>query len=90
MPALQRGAAWAEERFLGALRQSVPQNGRVHLHTIGFLSQIFRAPPGYPGVAGWSEFLTQNIGNLLKISAGLALPHPFELSAAPGHEPIPE
>ena len=32
MPALQRGAAWAEERFLGTLRQSVPQNGRVHLH----------------------------------------------------------
>ena len=33
MPALQREAAWAEERLLGALRQSVPQNGRVHLHT---------------------------------------------------------
>ena len=32
MPALQRGAAWAEERLLGALRQSVPQNSRVHLH----------------------------------------------------------
>ena len=28
------GAAWAEERLLGALRQSVPQNGRVHLHII--------------------------------------------------------
>ena len=25
MPALQRGAAWAEERLLGALRQSVPR-----------------------------------------------------------------
>ena len=25
------GAAWAEERLLGVLRQSVPQNGRVHL-----------------------------------------------------------
>ena len=34
MPALQRGAAWAEERLLGALRRSVPQNGRVHLHII--------------------------------------------------------
>ena len=34
MPALQRGAAWAEEGLLGALRQSVPQNGRVHLHII--------------------------------------------------------
>ena len=32
MQALQRGGAWAEERLLGALRQSVPQNGRVHLH----------------------------------------------------------
>ena len=31
MPALQREAAWAEERLLGGLRQSVPQNGRVHL-----------------------------------------------------------
>ena len=34
MPALQGGAAWAEERLLGALRQSVLQNGRVHLHII--------------------------------------------------------
>ena len=34
MPAFQREAAWAEARRLGDLRQSVPQNGRVHLHTI--------------------------------------------------------
>ena len=34
MLALQRGAVWAEERLLGALRQPVPQNGRVHLHII--------------------------------------------------------
>ena len=34
MPALQRRAALAEERLLGALRQSVPENGRVHLHII--------------------------------------------------------
>ena len=34
MPALQREAARAEERLLGDLRQSVPQNGRVHLHII--------------------------------------------------------
>ena len=34
MPALQGRAAWAEERLLGALRQSVPQNGHVHLHII--------------------------------------------------------
>ena len=34
MLALQGGAAWAEERLLGALRQSVPQIGRVHLHII--------------------------------------------------------
>ena len=34
MPALQRATAWAEERLLGALQQSVPQNGRVHLHVI--------------------------------------------------------
>ena len=31
MPALQREAFWAKERLLGDLRQSVPQNGRVHL-----------------------------------------------------------
>ena len=40
MPALQRGAAWAEARLLGALRQSVPQNGRIHLHIIDFRSLI--------------------------------------------------
>ena len=28
------GAAWAEERRLGALRQSVPQNGRAHLQVL--------------------------------------------------------
>ena len=32
MSALQGAAAWAEERLLGAIRQPVPQNGRVHLH----------------------------------------------------------
>ena len=31
MPALQREAAWAEERLSGDPRQSVPQNSRVHL-----------------------------------------------------------
>ena len=34
MLALQSGAAWAEERLSGALWQSVPQNGHVHLHII--------------------------------------------------------
>ena len=34
MLALQKGAAWDEKRLLGALQQSVPQNGRVHLHII--------------------------------------------------------
>ena len=37
MLALQREAAWAKERLLGDLRQSVPQNGRVHLHSIDAL-----------------------------------------------------
>ena len=36
MPALQREAAWAEGSFLGDLRQSVPKNGRVHLHITDF------------------------------------------------------
>ena len=31
MAALQREVFWAKERLLGDLRQSVPQNGRVHL-----------------------------------------------------------
>ena len=35
MPALQRVAAWAEERLSAALWQSVTQNGRVHVHIIG-------------------------------------------------------
>ena len=35
MPALQRGAACAEERLSGALPQSVTQNGGVHLHVAG-------------------------------------------------------
>ena len=39
MPARQRGAAWSEKRLLGALRQSVPQNGRVHLHIIDYQQQ---------------------------------------------------
>ena len=34
MPALQREAAGAEKRLSGDLQQSVPQNGRVHLHII--------------------------------------------------------
>ena len=29
---LHATTAWAEERLLGALRQSVPQSGCVHLH----------------------------------------------------------
>ena len=32
IPALQTEAAWNEERTLGDLRQSVPQNGGIHLH----------------------------------------------------------
>ena len=47
MPALQREAAWAEERLFGDLRQSVPQNGRVHLHIIELcLYKVFREPFG--------------------------------------------
>ena len=37
MLALQKGAAWVEGGLLGALRHSVPQNGRVHLHIIEIL-----------------------------------------------------
>ena len=49
MLALQREAAWAEERLLGDLWQTVPQNGRVHLLGIDFFSLTFRSPPRYPG-----------------------------------------
>ena len=41
MPALQRGAAWAEKRLLGDLWKSVPQNGRVHLLTLPALHKTF-------------------------------------------------
>ena len=34
MLALQREAFWAKERLLGDLWQSVPPNGRVHLHGV--------------------------------------------------------
>ena len=34
MPALQREAAWAEERLLGDIWQSAHQNGCVHLHIV--------------------------------------------------------
>ena len=47
MPALQREAAWAEERLLGDLRQSVPQNGRVHLHIIDVLLLSGENPCAY-------------------------------------------
>ena len=34
MPALQREAAWAQDKLLGDLRQAVPQDGRIRLHII--------------------------------------------------------
>ena len=34
MPALQREAAWAEERLVGDLKEPVAQNGRLHLHIV--------------------------------------------------------
>ena len=40
MPALQRDSTSAEERLLGDLRQSVPQNGRIHLHIIELLGIV--------------------------------------------------
>ena len=43
MPALQREAFCAKERLLGDLRQSVPQNGRVHL-----LGSILKFHIGFP------------------------------------------
>ena len=39
-----KGAAWAAERLLAALRQSVPQNGRVHLHIIDQRPQNLSEP----------------------------------------------
>ena len=33
-PGTAKRAAWVEERLLVALRRSVPQNGRVHLHIL--------------------------------------------------------
>ena len=39
MPALQRKAAWAEQRLLRNLRQSVPETRRVHLLGIELRAQ---------------------------------------------------
>ena len=47
MPALQRGAVGAEERLLGALRQSLPQSGRIHLHIIRKRRKKVRAKSGH-------------------------------------------
>ena len=47
MPALQREAAWSKERLLGGLQQSVPQNGRVHLHIIDFLAGVYHPGRNY-------------------------------------------
>ena len=46
MPALRREAAWAEERLLGDLRQSVPQNGRVHLLGLELRGRVGCTPRG--------------------------------------------
>ena len=47
MPALQREAAWADERLVGDLWQSVPQNGRVHLHIRDYHSKGALQGEGY-------------------------------------------
>ena len=49
MPTLQREAAWAEERHLGDLQQSVPQNGHVHLRSIVF---FFATGPQLASILG--------------------------------------
>ena len=49
MLALQGEAAWAEERFLGHLWQSVPRNGRVHLHIIEKNVMSIKFPPAILG-----------------------------------------
>ena len=62
MPALQRGAAWAAERLLGALRQSVPQNGRVHLHIIEkAIQKYFLMPVSVEGGGGFWPFLRRSV-----------------------------
>ena len=38
------GGGWAEERLLGDLRQSVPQNGHVRLRILEILSKACKAP----------------------------------------------
>ena len=49
-------SAWAEERLLGDLWQSVPQNGRVHLHIIEKLSPATLVT-GLPGRVSGQEDL---------------------------------
>ena len=59
MPARQREAFWAKERLLGDLRQSVPQNGRVHLLGVDFSGpfRVFSGPFGWGRGRGEGEGL---------------------------------
>ena len=52
MLALQREAAWAEDRLLGDLRQSVPQTARVNYYATVFLLRpphLLRCDPSLRG-----------------------------------------
>ena len=69
MPALQRGAAWAEERHLGALRQSVPQNGRVHLHIIEI---IRKSSSRVTVISKWIRVEFFRVGNVF-VAHGMCL-----------------
>ena len=70
------GPAWAEERLLGALRQSVPQNGRVHLHIteMGCWRSVPRGFfPGTPHSVGHS-LLDEGPERLLQIAGHVTTP----------------
>ena len=69
MPALQRKATWTKERLLGDLRQSVPQNGRVHLHIIEwtFLKRPLCKKTPFPNPTlevPWGRFGGQSMQNV--------------------------
>ena len=67
MPALQREAAWAEERLSGDPRQSVPQNGRVHLLGID-KSKASRKKTAFGGLTG--GFVGRFCGGFLGMAGG--------------------
>ena len=68
MPACKEGLPGPRRGFWGALRQSVPQNGRVHLHIIDLKTSFSRSEflEGGPQ-KGFAEVLRRVLGRCLVV-----------------------